>query len=252
FDWESALLYSKARTEDEMDGVSMTGLQAAINKTTPDAYNPFVGGDLNNPRNAVFGVNNQATIDSFLVRVGRTAETELMQWDFHVSRPDIYTLPGGDVGLAAGVEARRESFTEDRDDRLDGTITFTDLAGVTSQSDIMGVTYTPDSSGARNVYSAFAELAIPVVSPEMNIPFVKSIDMQVAGRLEDYSLFGLVGAPKVAVAYRPNDWLMFRTAWSKGFRAPNLTQLHQPDFQRSNSRRDYAACAVQVAIGAIP
>src|SRR5690606_27969328 len=140
----------------------------------------------------------------------------------------------------------------DRDDRLDGTITFTDLAGAVSQSDIMGVTYTPDSSGARNVYSAFAELAIPVVSPEMNIPFVKSIDMQVAARLEDYSLFGLVGAPKVALAYRPNDWLMFRAAWSKGFRAPNLTQVHQPDFQRSNSRRDYAACAVQVAIGAIP
>ncbi|HEY1072166.1 TonB-dependent receptor [Brevundimonas sp.] len=252
FDWESALLYSKARTEDQMDGVSMTGLQAAINRTTRDAYNPFAGGDLTNPRNAAFGVNDQAVIDSFLVRVGRTAETELMQWDFHVSRPDIYSLPAGDVGLAAGVEARRETFAEDRDDRLDGTITFTDLAGGVAQSDVMGVTFTPDSSGARNVYSAFAELAIPVVSPDMNIPFVKSIDMQVAGRLEDYSLFGTVGAPKVAIAYRPNDWLMFRTAWSEGFRAPNLTQLHQPDFQRSNSRRDYAACAVQLKIGAIP
>ena len=29
-------------------------------------------------------------------------------------------------------------------------------------------------------------------------------------------------------------------------------QLHQPDFERSNSRRDYAACAVQLKIGAIP
>ncbi|MGH7026429.1 TonB-dependent receptor [Brevundimonas sp.] len=252
FDWETALLYSKARTEDEMDGVSMTGLQAALNMTTRDAYNPFAGGSLSDPRNAAFGVNNQTTIDSFMVRVGRTAETELMQWDLHVSRPDLFTLPAGDVGLAAGVEARRETFAEDRDDRLDGTITFTDLAGATTQTDVMGVTYTPDSSGARNVYSAFAELAIPVVSPEMNIPFVKSVDVQVAGRLEDYSLFGLVGAPKVAVAYRPNDWLMFRTAWSKGFRAPNLTQLHQPDFQRSNARRDFASCAVQLKIGAIP
>src|SRR5690606_37180563 len=63
FDWESALLYSKARTEDEMDGVSMTGLQAAINRTTSDAYNPFVAGDMDNPPNAVFGVNNQDAID---------------------------------------------------------------------------------------------------------------------------------------------------------------------------------------------
>ncbi|WP_175573181.1 TonB-dependent receptor, partial [Pseudomonas syringae] len=61
-----------------------------------------------------------------------------------------------------------------------------------------------------------------------------------------------VGAPKVAMAYRPNGWLMFRGAWSQGFRAPNLLQLHQPDFERSNARRDYAACAVQLAIGAIP
>ena len=134
----------------------------------------------------------------------------------------------------------------------DGTITFTDLAGGVSMSDVMGVTYTPDSHGARNVYSAFLEAAIPVVSPEMKIPWVQSIDVQLAGRVEQYSLFGTVAAPKVALAYRPNDWLMFRSAWSQGFRAPNLLQLHQPDFERSNARRDYAACAVQLAIGAIP
>lgn len=251
FDWESGLLYSSAKTVDEMDAVSMTGLQAAINRTTPDAYNPFVGGDLNSTKDGDFTVNNRDTINSFMVRTGRTSETELMQWDLHVSRPDVYRLPAGDVGLAAGVEARRETFNETRGDHLNGTLNFTDLTGATFQSDIMGVTFTPDSSGARNVYSAFAELAIPVVSPEMNIPLVQSIDVQLAGRIEHYSLFGSVGAPKIAMAYRPTDWLMFRGAWSKGFRAPNLMQLHQPDFERSNSRRDYAACAVQLAIGAI-
>lgn len=252
FDWESAVLYSKAKVTDQMDGISMTGLQAAINRTTPDAYNPFVGGDLTSPKDGAFGLNNQATIDTMLVKVYREAETELMQWDFKVSKADLFRLPGGDVGMAGGVEARRETFAEDRDPRLDGTITFTDLAGGVSMSDVMGVTYTPDSHGARNVYSAFLEAAIPVVSPEMKIPWVQSIDVQLAGRVEQYSLFGTVAAPKVAVAYRPNDWLMFRSAWSQGFRAPNLLQLHQPDFERSNARRDYAACAVQLAIGAIP
>ncbi|MET4682126.1 iron complex outermembrane receptor protein [Brevundimonas faecalis] len=251
FDWETGLLYSMARTEDVMDAVSMTGLQAAINRTTKDAYNPFAGGDLNSPKDGDFTVNSRETIDSFMVKATRTSETELMQWDFHVSRPDLYQLPAGDIGLAAGVEARRETFTETRDDRLNGTINFTDLTGQTFQSDIMGVTFTPDSSGARNVYSAFAELAVPIVSPEMNVPFVKAIDMQLAGRVEHYSLFGSVGAPKIALSYRPTDWLMFRGAWSKGFRAPNLMQLHQPDFERSNARRDYASCAVQLAIGAI-
>ena len=252
WDWETGLLYSKASVADVMDGISMTELQKAINLTTTAAYNPFGGGDLASPKDGRFDVNTAETIDAVLVRVKRVAETELMLWDFKVSNPDIYQLPGGPVGFAAGVEARRETFAEDRDDRLDGTITFTDLAGGKSQSDVMGVSYTPDSHGARNVYSLFAELAVPIVSPEMNIPFVKAIDMQLAGRVEDYSLFGTVAAPKIALSYRPADWMMFRTAWSQGFRAPNLLQLHQPDFERSNSRRDYAACAVQLRIGAIP
>ncbi|MBX4158841.1 hypothetical protein K4A07_17095, partial [Lactiplantibacillus plantarum] len=71
FDWESALLYSKAKTTDKMDGISMTGLQAAINLTTRNAYNPFVGGDLNSPKDGAFGLNDQATIDSMLVKVYR-------------------------------------------------------------------------------------------------------------------------------------------------------------------------------------
>ena len=252
FDWETGLLYSKASVTDEMDSISMTELQRAINLTTPAAYNPFGGGNLTSPKDGRFDVNTAETIDAVLVRVKRVAETELMLWDFKVSHPEIFQLPSGPVGFAAGVEARRETFAEDRDDRLDGTITFTDLGGQGSLSDVMGVSYTPDSSGARNVFSVFAELAMPIVSPEMNIPFVRSIDMQLAGRVENYSLFGTVAAPKVAVAYRPTEWMMFRSAWSQGFRAPNLLQLHQPDFERSNSRRDFAACAVQLAIRAIP
>lgn len=251
FDWETALLYSRAEVEDQMDGVSMTQLQAAINLTTPNAYNPFVGGDLGSPKDAAFGLNDPHTIDSFLIKVSRKSATELMQWDLRMSHPEIYQLPGGAVGFAGGLEARRETIDEDRDDRLDGTITFTDLSGAVSQSDVMGVSYTPDTYGGRNVYSAFAELAVPVVSPEMGIPLVRSIDVQLAARLEHYSEFGSVAAPKIAVAYRPTDWLMFRSAWSEGFRAPNILQLSQGDFERANSRRDWAACAVQVAIGAI-
>lgn len=252
FGWETAVLYSKAKTDDTMDAISMTGLQAALNLTTPAAYNPFVGGDLVNPQNGAVGLNDPATINSMMVKAYRVAETELMLWDFKASKADVFAVPGGYIGVAAGLEARRETFMEDRDEHLDGTITFTDLGGHISQSDVMGVSYTPDSSGARNVYSAFVEVAVPVVSPEMNIPFVQSIDLQLAGRVENYSLFGTVGAPKAALAYRPNDWLMFRGAWSQGFRAPNLLQLHQSDFERVNARRDYAACAVQLAIGAIP
>lgn len=61
-----------------------------------------MGGDLNSPRNGATGLNNQETIDSFMVKVYRYAETELMQWDFKVSKGDFYPVPAGHVGLAAG------------------------------------------------------------------------------------------------------------------------------------------------------
>ena len=44
WDWESALLYSQADTEDKENRVSNTLFQQALARSTPDAYNPFNGG----------------------------------------------------------------------------------------------------------------------------------------------------------------------------------------------------------------
>ncbi|RYZ13178.1 MAG: TonB-dependent receptor, partial [Alphaproteobacteria bacterium] len=44
WDWESAILYSQANTEDQENRVSNTLFQAALARSTPDAYNPFNGG----------------------------------------------------------------------------------------------------------------------------------------------------------------------------------------------------------------
>src|SRR5690606_10795063 len=109
------------------------------------------------------------------VDVSRVSETSLAMWDLKLSRPDLFYVPAGPVGVAMGVEARHETFEDDRDDRLDGTITFTNLAGETTGSDVMGASPTPDTEGDRNVLGAFVELAVPLVSPDMNIPLVHSL-----------------------------------------------------------------------------
>jgi iron complex outermembrane receptor protein len=46
WNWESALLYSMAATEDKENRVSNTLFQQALARSTPDAYNPFNGGCL--------------------------------------------------------------------------------------------------------------------------------------------------------------------------------------------------------------
>ncbi len=253
WDWESAGLYSQARTEDTTMRVSSTLFQQALALSTPDAYNPFNGGDLSDYARGDATPSDPATIASFMVPVSRVSETDLGLVDFRVSRPDLFSLPGGDVGIGLGAEWRWEGFADDRDPRLDGTITYTDIVtGIVSDSDVMGTSPTLDSSGSRNVGSLFAELEVPLISPEMNIPLAHSVQVQFAGRYEQYSDVGDAFAPRVAASWALVDGFSLRAAWSEGFRAPNLPQVFEMGVERSNNRQDFIKCEADVRAGRIP
>jgi outer membrane receptor protein involved in Fe transport len=252
WDYDTAILYSEATTEDLTENrISLSLFQEAINRTDETAYNPFAGGNLNDPYGTTASANNQATIDSFLVDVTRTNKSTLFLTDFKVSNSNIFSLPAGDVGFATGVEARREGFTDDRDDRLDGTTTFNDAVtgDLINGSDVLGSSASPDTSGSRWVMSGFAELAVPVISPDMEIPLVQSFDLQIAGRYENFEISGSTFKPKVAASWVMTDSVMFRGAWSQGFRAPNLVQIFDAGTRRVNTRGDLVICQAQVDAG---
>ena len=244
FDWESAIVYSWAKTDDfTTNAVSNTLFQQALARATPDAYNPFNGGNQQAYSGADTTPNNAGTIAGFLVGVNRISETTLAMWDLKVSRPDVAALPGGDVGIASGLEVRRESYVDNRDPRLDGTIKYTDVVtNITYGTDVMGASPSPDVRAHRSIMSAYLELAVPVVSPAMEIPLVKSIDMQLAARTERYSDFGTVTKPKVALNWTMTDWLALRGSASQAFRAPNLPQFYSTGTQVSNTRTDFSFC----------
>lgn len=250
WDWESALLYSEASAEDISDNVSTTALQKQLALSTPDAYNPFNGGDLTNTRFGDGTPSSKAAQDAIRQKMRRYTETTLALWDFKVSRPDLFTLPGGDLGMAAGIEARHETQLDDRDDRIDGTITFKDASGAI-YSDLINSSMNPDTEGDRTVYSAYAELAVPIISPEMNIPFVHNLEAQIAGRYEHYSDFGDIAKPKVAVAWDLAEGVRLRGSWAQGFRAPNLEQINATLVTRSNSSTDWTYCEALKDAGAI-
>ena len=251
FDWESALLYSEAETTDTTSRTSNTLFLEALSKTTPDAYNPFNGGGFPISDSGDGTPSDAATIDSFIVPVYRKSSTSLTLWDFKLSRPDLFQMWAGPVGAAFGVEARNETYEDDRDPRLDGTIEFVSPITGEATSDVMGSSPTLDSEGERDVFSAFAELAVPLISPEMNVPLAQSVNMQLAVRYEDYDLFGSVTKPKVALAWRPTDSLLFRSAWSQGFKAPNLQQQFDRSLERVNNRTDFIQCEADLRAGRI-
>lgn len=249
WDFDTGFLYSEAKSVDlTHNRISNTLLQNAINRTDASAYNPFNGGCVDNVAEGDCTPNSQALIDEITVNVFRNGGTSLALADFKVSRPDLFTLPGGDLGIAAGVEWRRETFYDDRDPRLDGTITFTDsVSGAFNGSDVMGSSPSPDTSGSRNVYSAYAELLIPVIGPDMNIPLVEDFNIQVAGRLERFDdIKETAAVPRVAASWTVTDGILFRGAWSQGFRAPNLVQVNDEGTTRVNTRDDYVRCQAQV------
>ena len=221
WDWEAAALYSRATREDiTRDRVSNNLITQALADPTAAAYNPFSG-----------GVNTN--IERALVDVYRNNEMDLFLADFKLNRSDLFALPAGPVGFVAGVELRRESFEDDRDPRLDGTITFTDNDGDTFPyvSDVVNSSPTPDNSGSRRVTSLFSEVQIPAF---------ETVDLQVAVRYENFSDVGDTVVGKLAGGWRPINALLFRASWSEAFRAPNLVTINETLVARQNTRNDYA------------
>ncbi len=116
---------------------------------------------------------------------------------------DLFDVRAGKVGLAVGAEYRTEQL-------LDVRTTDNETGNVVGGSEGFGF------YGERKVTSFYAELKVPVT---------KQVEVQLAGRHEDYSDFGTTLKPKVAVAYRPTKWLMLRGSFSQSFKAPDLAFL---------------------------
>jgi len=251
WDFDTGFLYSQANTTDlARNRISSSLLQDAINRNDATAYNPFNGGCLDNVNIGDCTPSNDQVLEDIAIDVFRKGETTLALADFKVSRPDIFALPGGDVGLAGGVEFRRETFLDDRDSRLDGTITFTNaVTGATNGSDVVGSSPTPDTSGNREVYSAFVETFVPLISEDMEIPLVHSLNLQLAGRFESFSDTSSTFVPRAAASWTPFSGLILRGAWSRGFRAPNLIQVNDTGTTRSNSERPAVECVAELIKG---
>jgi len=254
WDWESAVSYSIAEAFDVTHNrVSNTLMDALLHRTDSSAYNPFNGGGVyqtgfvsHNPVDYTEGGIGPALVDAF-----RANERTLTTLDLRMSKPDVVTIKGGDVGMAFGFEIRDETYVDDRDPRLDGTIVFTERktsgqlstsAGDTFPyvSDLANSSPTPDSAGSRNVNSIYVEFDVPVVSPEMNIPVVEQFDLQLAYRQEAYTDFEGTGVPRVAFGWRVNDILKIRGSQQDTFRAPNMITINEGIVVRNNTRNDAA------------
>ncbi len=252
FDWDSAILYGEAQVTDTSDGIDSTALAKQLALSTPDAYDPFNGGCLDGSGGRDCTPSSAAALKAIRFRLKRVSTSALTNADFKVSKSDLFRLPAGNVGIAMGLEFRNETHSDVRDPHVNGAITFTDpVTGAVALSDATGVNVTPSTSGSRTVFSSYAELAVPVISPAMNIPLVRSVDVQLAGRYEHYSDFGDVAKPKVAMAWDVVQGVRLRASWEQGFKAPNLETTAPFTYARAQTVTDYYRCQAALNKGVI-
>ena len=122
-------------------------------------------------------------------------------------------LDGGDIGVAVGVELRRE-----QQDFTPSALRVSNNIGGDRDSTGTSPPLTA-TSYARNIASAYAEL---------NAPLSKTLEIQAALRADHYERVGSTVNPKLGVKWQPSSTLLVRGSAGTGFRAPSFSELYRP------------------------
>lgn len=181
WDWESALLWNRSERDDITYGRLFLPTLRKINagaSLASVAADPTIGHDV---------VTNN--------------KSQISQWDLKVSR-EFGKLRGGAIGVAAGVEVRRETTNLNPDP-------------VVASGQIYGLSNTILQSG-RTVKSAFFETRLPVLA---------NLEFDAAGRFDKYPDLKTNFVPKVGAKWTISDKIALRGTYAEGFRAPSLNQV---------------------------
>jgi len=148
-----------------------------------------------------------------------------------VTNSSLFSLPGGDAGLALAVEAGNQGWSYTPDARLVPD-------PVTLESDIWGTTAT-SGDGSRSRYAVLGELRLPVFAP---------LTVSLSGRYDSYKVSGEnISKPtyNIGLEYRPIESLLFRGQYGTAFKAPTLSDQFQGLSGFYSSTNDYLYCHSQ-------
>ena len=188
FDWEIATFFAKSTEEETVAAgfASRWPLARALADGSLNLHDP--------------AATPSAVLDAIRLSTVREAQSSLHGIDFKLAG-ELFDLPAGAVGFAAGIEARTESLTSRNPWQID--------AGLQVRPAIAAV------DGERDVAALYAEF---------NVPIVQGLELQLAGRGDDYSDFGSAFSPKAGLRWQALDTLLVRASASRGFRAPSLSE----------------------------
>ena len=112
----------------------------------------------------------------------------------------LFTLPGGDVRLAAGGGWRSNRIV----------------------ALVAGRNFAP----TRENRFAYGELFVPLAGPAQDLAFAHRASITAALRWEDYSDSGSIVTPKLGFVYAPAPELSLGVSWGRSFKMPTLNQQY--------------------------
>ncbi|HEY4209904.1 MAG TPA: TonB-dependent receptor [Steroidobacteraceae bacterium] len=174
-----------------------TALNSALSDTDPNtAFDPFAPFTTNPQTLRSIAATGLGSTNSNLAIAGLTASGPVIQ------------LPGGAARFTVGTEYRRQRFD-----------------AATEEVGAGGTIQSTSSDLRRTIRSAFAELQIPLLSPDNSVRFARRLEVSLGGRTEDYSDVGRASIPKFGLLWAADENFSLRGTWTKAFRPPTLADV---------------------------
>jgi len=207
YEWETAAGIMGSRATNVGYSMSASGFQKTIGDYTTAALDSQGAPTISDPNffqqpggYRIGGPNSAAVINALFPQNDTTGKQTQYFADGKISG-DLLQLPAGPLAFAAGLNLNEEKYTlVPSDNLLNGDIIGNGIS-------------TADSS--RFYSAAFGEL---------NVPLLKRLEAQLAGRVDKFPDFAAHVSPKVGLRYEASDAVLLRGTFETGFRAPSLLE----------------------------
>lgn len=205
WDWSAAFNWGRNTGVDgstnvaNLDRVDQT-LDTSVCSNAPGAAIPcadYLG----------YGDVTQEVLDYILFTTRDNGGNEQKSFTANLSG-ELFELPAGPVGVATGVEIRKERGWRDPD-----SLTVLGIANTNQQDPI---------AGEYTAKEAFAEIAVPLLKDKL---LAQSLTLNAAVRYSSYDLFGNDTNYKVGLDWQVVPSLKVRANYSTAFRIPNVPEL---------------------------
>lgn len=133
-------------------------------------------------------------------------------WEANV-QGGLFDLPAGSVRAALGASYRELDYVFDND-----TLT---TQGRSFQDQALGIYPSGNVDAGFDVKEVYAETLIPILADT----FINAFNLELGGRISDYSTTGTSYTYKILGDLELTDWLRFRGGFNKAERAPNIGEL---------------------------